>query len=85
MSSPRGTPEFVHDEKTRFSPEELVAQLFAKAKDFAEISHGECTCQLFLYTFLKFYCSLLLIPLKLINIIDKINASGRFMIHQLKK
>ncbi|KAL0829326.1 hypothetical protein ABMA28_004121 [Loxostege sticticalis] len=41
VSSPRGTPEFVHDEKTRFSPEELVAQLFAKAKDFAEISHGQ--------------------------------------------
>lgn len=41
VKSERGTPEFVHDEKTRFSPEELVAQMLAKAKDFAEISHGE--------------------------------------------
>ncbi|XP_028169287.1 hypoxia up-regulated protein 1 [Ostrinia furnacalis] len=41
VASPRGTPEFVHDAKTRFSPEELVAQLLAKAKDFAEISHGQ--------------------------------------------
>ncbi|CAH0625628.1 unnamed protein product [Chrysodeixis includens] len=37
----RGTPVFIHDEKTKFSPEELVAQLLAKAKDFAEISHGQ--------------------------------------------
>ncbi|KAL4715838.1 hypothetical protein ACJJTC_006417 [Scirpophaga incertulas] len=41
VKSKRGTPEFIHDEKTRFSPEELVAQLLAKAKEFAEISHGQ--------------------------------------------
>ncbi|KAJ2951584.1 hypothetical protein O0L34_g13736 [Tuta absoluta] len=38
--SDRGTPVFVHDEKTKFTPEELVAQLLAKAKEFSEISHG---------------------------------------------
>nr|XP_032517912.1 hypoxia up-regulated protein 1 isoform X1 [Danaus plexippus plexippus] len=41
VASERGTPEFVHDENTRYSPEELIAQLLAKAKDFAEISHGQ--------------------------------------------
>lgn len=41
VESERGTPVFVHDENTKFSPEELVAQLFAKAKEFAEISQGE--------------------------------------------
>ncbi|XP_073946362.1 hypoxia up-regulated Grp170 co-chaperone protein isoform X2 [Choristoneura fumiferana] len=40
VESERGTPEFVHDESTRFTPEELVAQFLAKAKDFAEINHG---------------------------------------------
>ncbi|KAI5643336.1 hsp70 protein domain-containing protein [Phthorimaea operculella] len=38
--SDRGTPVFVHDENTKFTPEELVAQLLAKAKEFSEISHG---------------------------------------------
>ncbi|XP_050344063.1 hypoxia up-regulated protein 1 isoform X2 [Nymphalis io] len=37
----RGTPEFIHDDNTKYTPEELVAQLLAKAKDFAEISHGQ--------------------------------------------
>ncbi|XP_063624936.1 hypoxia up-regulated protein 1 [Cydia splendana] len=41
VESARGTPEFVHDENTRFTPEELVAQFLAKAKDFAEINHGQ--------------------------------------------
>lgn len=41
VESKRGTPEFVHDDNTTFTPEELVAQLLAKAKDFAEISHGQ--------------------------------------------
>lgn len=41
MASDRGTPIFVHDENTKFTPEELVAQLLAKAKEFAEISHGK--------------------------------------------
>lgn len=41
VASDRGTPVFIHDENTRFTPEELVAQLLAKAKEFAEISHGE--------------------------------------------
>ncbi|KAM3960227.1 hypoxia up-regulated Grp170 co-chaperone protein [Aphomia sociella] len=41
VATDRGTPEFIHDENTRFTPEELVAQLFAKAKEFAEISHGQ--------------------------------------------
>ncbi|XP_034832599.1 hypoxia up-regulated protein 1 [Maniola hyperantus] len=41
VATDRGTPEFVHDDKTRYTPEELVAQLLAKAKDFAEISHGQ--------------------------------------------
>ncbi|GBP63797.1 Hypoxia up-regulated protein 1 [Eumeta japonica] len=41
VKSERGTPEFVQDEKTKFSPEELVAQLLAKAKEFAETSHGQ--------------------------------------------
>lgn len=40
VASDRGTPLFIHDDKTKFTPEELVAQLLAKAKDFAEISHG---------------------------------------------
>lgn len=40
VKTDRGTPEFVHDEKTKFSPEELVAQLLAKAKDFSELSQG---------------------------------------------
>ncbi|KAH9636875.1 hypothetical protein HF086_010656 [Spodoptera exigua] len=39
VASDRGTPLFIHDDKTKFTPEELVAQLLAKAKDFAEISH----------------------------------------------
>ncbi|CAB3255921.1 unnamed protein product [Arctia plantaginis] len=41
VESERGTPVFIHDENTKFTPEELVAQLFAKAKDFSEISHGQ--------------------------------------------
>ncbi|XP_047521461.1 hypoxia up-regulated protein 1 isoform X1 [Pieris napi] len=41
VKSERGTPEFVHDEKTRFTPEELVAQQLANSKEFAEISHGQ--------------------------------------------
>lgn len=41
VESDRGTPLFIHDEKTTFTPEELVAQLLAKAKDFSEISHGQ--------------------------------------------
>lgn len=41
VATDRGTPEFVHDENTRFTPEELVAQLLAKAKEFAEVSHGQ--------------------------------------------
>ncbi|XP_045499638.1 hypoxia up-regulated protein 1 [Colias croceus] len=41
VASERGTPEFIHDENTRFTPEELVAQLLGKAKEFAEISHGQ--------------------------------------------
>ncbi|XP_045536797.1 hypoxia up-regulated protein 1 [Papilio machaon] len=41
VESDRGTPVFVHDENTKFTPEELVAQLLAKAKEFAEISHGQ--------------------------------------------
>lgn len=41
VKSERGTPEFIHDENTRFTPEELVAQLLAKAKEFAEINHGK--------------------------------------------
>lgn len=41
VASDRGTPLFIHDDKTKFTPEELVAQLLAKAKDFAEISHGQ--------------------------------------------
>ncbi|XP_050666772.1 hypoxia up-regulated protein 1 [Leptidea sinapis] len=41
VPSERGTPEFIHDEKTRYTPEELVAQLLGKAKEFAEISHGQ--------------------------------------------
>ncbi|CAG9788320.1 unnamed protein product [Diatraea saccharalis] len=41
VESERGTPEFVHDDKTRFTPEELIAQLLAKAKEFAEVSHGQ--------------------------------------------
>ncbi|XP_053608904.1 hypoxia up-regulated protein 1 [Plodia interpunctella] len=40
VENDRGIPEFIHDENTRFTPEELVAQLLAKAKEFAEISHG---------------------------------------------
>ncbi|CAK1582611.1 unnamed protein product [Parnassius mnemosyne] len=40
-ASDRGTPVFIHDENTKFTPEELVAQLLAKAKEFAEISHGQ--------------------------------------------
>lgn len=40
LPTDRGTPEFVHDDNTKYTPEELVAQLLAKAKDFAEISHG---------------------------------------------
>ncbi|KOB74856.1 Hypoxia up-regulated protein 1 [Operophtera brumata] len=40
VETDRGTPEFVHDENTRFTPEELVAQLLAKAKEFSEISEG---------------------------------------------
>ncbi|CAK1543227.1 unnamed protein product [Leptosia nina] len=41
VASERGTPEFIHDENTRFTPEELVAQLLAKSKEYAEISHGQ--------------------------------------------
>ncbi|XP_059062905.1 hypoxia up-regulated protein 1 [Achroia grisella] len=41
VATDRGTPEFIHDENTRFTPEELIAQLLAKAKEFAEISHGQ--------------------------------------------
>lgn len=41
VESDRGTIEFVHDDKTKFTPEELVAQILAKAKDFAEINHGQ--------------------------------------------
>ncbi|XP_075977415.1 hypoxia up-regulated Grp170 co-chaperone protein [Anticarsia gemmatalis] len=41
VESERGTPLFIHDENTKFSPEELVAQLLAKAKDFSELSHGQ--------------------------------------------
>ncbi|XP_047028167.1 hypoxia up-regulated protein 1 [Helicoverpa zea] len=41
VATERGTPLFIHDENTTFTPEELVAQLLAKAKDFAEISHGQ--------------------------------------------
>lgn len=41
VESDRGTIEFVHDDKTKFTPEELVAQILAKAKDFAEINHGK--------------------------------------------
>ncbi|XP_052749621.1 hypoxia up-regulated protein 1 isoform X2 [Galleria mellonella] len=41
VATERGTPEFIHDENTRFTPEELVAQLLAKAKEFAEVSHGQ--------------------------------------------
>lgn len=40
VATERGTPVFIHDENTKFTPEELVAQLLAKAKEFAEISHG---------------------------------------------
>lgn len=44
LPTDRGTPEFVHDDNTKYTPEELVAQLLAKAKEFAEISHGmECS------------------------------------------
>ncbi|CAH0727165.1 unnamed protein product, partial [Brenthis ino] len=41
LPTDRGTPEFVHDDNTKYTPEELVAQLLAKAKEFAEISHGQ--------------------------------------------
>uniref|UniRef100_S4NXF8 Hypoxia up-regulated protein 1 n=1 Tax=Pararge aegeria TaxID=116150 RepID=S4NXF8_9NEOP len=41
VATERGTPEFVHDNNTRYTPEELVGQLLAKAKDFAELSHGQ--------------------------------------------
>ncbi|XP_060804155.1 hypoxia up-regulated protein 1 [Amyelois transitella] len=41
VANDRGIPEFIHDENTRFTPEELIAQLLAKAKEFAEISHGQ--------------------------------------------
>ncbi|XP_041981667.1 hypoxia up-regulated protein 1 [Aricia agestis] len=41
VATERGTPQFVHDENTRYTPEELVAQLLAKAKEFAEINHGQ--------------------------------------------
>ncbi|KAJ0175993.1 hypothetical protein K1T71_008167 [Dendrolimus kikuchii] len=41
LPTDRGTLEFVHDDKTSFTPEELVAQLLAKAKEFAEVSHGQ--------------------------------------------
>lgn len=39
--SDRGTIVFIHDDKNKFTPEELLAQLFAKARDYAEINHGE--------------------------------------------
>ncbi|XP_049875335.1 hypoxia up-regulated protein 1 [Pectinophora gossypiella] len=41
VESARGTPEFVHDENTRFTVEELIAQMLAKAKEFAETNHGQ--------------------------------------------
>lgn len=41
VANDQGRPEFIHDDNTRFTPEELVAQLLAKAKDFAEVSHGK--------------------------------------------
>lgn len=47
VESDRGTPLFIHDENTKFSVEELVAQLLAKAKDFSEISHGKFIFNLF--------------------------------------
>lgn len=40
-STDRGTPEFIHGDNIKYTPEELVAQLLAKAKEFAEISHGQ--------------------------------------------
>lgn len=53
VASDRGTPLFIHDDKTKFTPEELVAQLLAKAKDFAEISHGEI---FFMYNLFLLLC-----------------------------
>lgn len=48
----RGTPVFKHDENTSFSPEELIAQLLNKAREFAQTSTGKIyTFQPVLYIF----------------------------------
>lgn len=54
----RNTVVFKINNETKYSVEELVAQILQKARDFAESSTGMCE---FLYNFLKLFLSIFLL------------------------